>query len=76
MAAWVGAILSIAMLAGFRGPAAAQALPPGVEAALARASAAGGTAEAGVVELPNGIGWIGHMRDLDGNRVGLHAPGR
>ncbi len=37
MAAWVSAILSIAMLAGFRGPAAAQALPPGVEAALARA---------------------------------------
>ncbi len=47
-----------------------------VETALARASAAGGTAEAGVVELPHGIGWIGHMRDLDGNRIGLHAPGR
>lgn len=27
----------------------------------------------GRVALPEGLGFMAHMRDVDGNRVGLHA---
>lgn len=46
---------------------------PSLDAALARAQAAGGTVALGRTALPEGMGFFAHIRDLDGNRVGLHA---
>lgn len=46
---------------------------PSLDAALARASAAGGTVLVPRQALPPGMGFIAHITDLDGNRVGLHA---
>ncbi len=40
---------------------------------LKRATAAGGKVLEEVAQLPGGMGWIAQFRDLDGNRVGLHA---
>ena len=46
---------------------------PGIDAALARVEGAGGRIVMPKVELPQGIGFIAHMRDTEGNEVGLHA---
>jgi predicted enzyme related to lactoylglutathione lyase len=44
-----------------------------LDAVLKRAQAAGGKLLQEVAQLPGGMGWIAQFRDLDGNRVGLHA---
>lgn len=44
-----------------------------LDAVLKRAQAAGGALLEEVAQLPGGMGWIAQFRDLDGNRVGLHA---
>lgn len=49
---------------------------PGVEAALARATAAGGQVLEGCTALPQGMGFIATLRDPEGNTIGLHAMAR
>jgi uncharacterized protein len=44
-----------------------------LDAALQRVQAAGGQVAMGKVALPEGLGFMAHMLDVDGNRVGLHA---
>jgi len=44
-----------------------------LDGVLKRAKAAGGEVLKEVAQLPGGMGWIAQLRDLDGNRVGLHA---
>lgn len=44
-----------------------------LDAALQRAVVAGGQVAMGKVALPDGLGFMAHMLDVDGNRVGLHA---
>ena len=44
-----------------------------INAVLQRAKAAGGELLQEVAQLPGGMGYIAQFRDLDGNRVGLHA---
>ncbi len=44
-----------------------------VVSALERAKRAGGVVQGSVIELPNNYGYIGHLIDTEGNRVGLHA---
>jgi predicted enzyme related to lactoylglutathione lyase len=44
-----------------------------LDTALQRVLAAGGEVVMGRVNLPEGMGFMAHMRDVDGNRVGLHA---
>ena len=44
-----------------------------MDGVLKRAKAAGGELLQEVAQLPGGMGWIAQFRDLDGNRVGLHA---
>ena len=44
-----------------------------IDGVLKRAKAAGGKVLQEVAQLPGGMGWIAQFRDLDGNRVGLHA---
>ena len=46
---------------------------PLLDAALARVIKAGGQIAAPRQALPPGLGFIAHITDLDGNRVGLHA---
>ena len=46
---------------------------PSLDAALARAAAAGGKVALPRQALPPGMGFFAHITDLDGNRVGLHA---
>ena len=46
---------------------------PSLDAALARATAAGGRIAMARQALPPGMGFIAHITDPDGNRVGLHA---
>ena len=46
---------------------------PSLDAALARATAAGGRIVMARQALPPGMGFIAHITDLDGNRIGLHA---
>jgi hypothetical protein len=46
---------------------------PSLDAALERAQAAGGQVALPRTALPEGMGFFAHIRDLDGNRVGLHA---
>ncbi|MDQ7954543.1 MAG: VOC family protein [Rhodocyclaceae bacterium] len=46
---------------------------PGVDAALARAQAAGGTVVVGRTLIAPGVGYFAQVQDLDGNLVGLHA---
>ena len=46
---------------------------PSLDATLQRAQAAGGQVLMGRMALPDGLGFMAHMRDVDGNRVGLHA---
>jgi predicted enzyme related to lactoylglutathione lyase len=47
---------------------------PSLDAALARALKAGGKLALPRQALPPGMGFFAHITDLDGNRVGLHAP--
>ena len=46
---------------------------PSLDAALLRATAAGGRIALPRQALPPGMGFFAHITDLDGNRVGLHA---
>lgn len=46
---------------------------PSLDAALARVIKAGGQIAVPRQALPPGLGFIAHITDLDGNRVGLHA---
>lgn len=46
---------------------------PSLDAALARAQAAGAVVALPRTALPEGMGFFAHICDLDGNRVGLHA---
>ncbi len=46
---------------------------PSIDAVLARVEAAGGQIVAPKSALPPGMGFIAHMRDTEGNEVGLHA---
>lgn len=70
-----------AILAGPTAPAPASAgtliyldASPSLDAALARAVKAGGKIALPRQALPPGLGFFAHITDLDGNRVGLHAP--
>jgi len=47
---------------------------PSLAAALARAQEAGGRVAKEKTALPPGMGFFAHIEDLEGNRVGLHAP--
>jgi predicted enzyme related to lactoylglutathione lyase len=49
---------------------------PSVEAAMERARKAGGQVLDECVELPQDIGFIAHVRDTEGNTIGLHAKRR
>jgi len=44
-----------------------------LDAALSRLQGAGGALLTPVTELPEGMGRFAHIRDSEGNRVGLHA---
>jgi hypothetical protein len=46
---------------------------PSLDAALARAEAAGGHIATPKVRLPGDMGCFAHITDTEGNRVGLHA---
>ncbi len=46
---------------------------PSLDAAVARATAAGASVLKPKTALPPGMGFFAHVQDLDGNRVGLHA---
>lgn len=46
---------------------------PSLDAAVARAQAAGGRVALARQALQPGMGFFAHIIDLDGNRVGLHA---
>lgn len=46
---------------------------PSLDAALVRAQTAGGAVVLARTALPEGMGFFAHIRDLDGNCVGLHA---
>lgn len=46
---------------------------PSLDAATARAVAAGGRVLVPRVDLPDGMGAFVHIADSEGNRVGLHA---
>lgn len=46
---------------------------PGIDAVLARVEAAGGQIVAPKSALPPGMGFMAHLRDTEGNEVGLHA---
>lgn len=47
--------------------------PNSIDGVLARVEAAGGHIVAPKSALPPGMGFIAHMRDTEGNEVGLHA---
>ena len=49
---------------------------PSVEAALARVVPAGGQVVDACTQLPQGMGYIAHVRDTEGNTIGLHAMAR
>jgi predicted enzyme related to lactoylglutathione lyase len=46
---------------------------PSIDAVLGRIEAAGGQIVSPKSALPPGMGFIAHMRDTEGNDVGLHA---
>lgn len=46
---------------------------PSIDAVLSRVEAAGGQVVAPKSALPAGMGFIAHLRDTEGNEVGLHA---
>ena len=45
-----------------------------LDAVLARLESAGGQLATPKVHLPGDMGCFAHIRDTEGNRVGLHAP--
>lgn len=47
---------------------------PSLDDALTRVTKAGGHIAVPRQALPPGMGFFAHITDLDGNRVGLHAP--
>ena len=47
---------------------------PSLDAVLGRVEAAGGSIVSPRFTLPGDMGVIAHMRDSEGNEVGLHAP--
>ncbi|XAH24064.1 VOC family protein [Xylophilus sp. GW821-FHT01B05] len=49
---------------------------PSLGAALARVAPAGGEVVDDCTALPQDMGYIAHIRDLDGNLVGLHTLAR
>ena len=49
------------------------AAPQGMGDLLERVQTAGGAVQMPCMELPNGMGWIAHIRDVDGNKIGLHT---
>src|SRR5256885_11133547 len=49
------------------------AAEPGIEAALKRAAAAGAKVLMPKMALPGHQGYIAHLSDFEGNRIGLHA---
>ena len=49
------------------------AAEPDLDSALQRALAAGAELLVPRVDLPGGMGAFVHVRDLDGNRIGLHS---
>lgn len=46
---------------------------PSLDAAVARAAAAGAQVLVARVDLPGGMGSFAHVIDVEGNRIGLHA---
>jgi predicted enzyme related to lactoylglutathione lyase len=46
---------------------------PSIDAALKRVEASGGAVVAAKTALPPGMGFYAHVRDTEGNVVGLHA---
>jgi len=46
---------------------------PSIDAALTRVTTAGGSIVSDKQALPPGMGFIAHILDVAGNRVGLHA---
>ena len=46
---------------------------PSIDAALSRAKTAGGGIVVQKTALPPGMGFFAHVRDTEGNVVGLHA---
>jgi predicted enzyme related to lactoylglutathione lyase len=46
---------------------------PSIDAVLARIEAAGGQIASPKAALPPGMGFIAHLRDTEGNEVGLHS---
>lgn len=46
---------------------------PSIDAALGRVAEAGGQVIVPKTELPAGMGFFAHLRDTEGNEVGLHA---
>jgi uncharacterized protein len=48
---------------------------PSLDAAVARATAAGATLLTPRVNLPDGMGAFAIVRDCEGNRIGLHEEG-
>lgn len=46
---------------------------PSIDAALTRVTVAGGSIVSDKKALPPGMGFIAHILDVAGNRVGLHA---
>jgi uncharacterized protein len=46
---------------------------PALDVVLARVAAAGGAVTLPRTALPPGMGFFAHVRDSEGNRVGLHA---
>lgn len=46
---------------------------PSIDAVLSRVEAAGGQIMAPKSALPPGMGFIAHLRDTEGNEVGLHS---
>ena len=46
---------------------------PNIDAALRRAGEAGGQVIQSKTALPEGMGFFAHIRDTEGNEIGLHA---
>lgn len=49
---------------------------PGLDAAAYRVPLAGGQLIDACITLPEGMGYIAHLRDTEGNTIGLHATSR
>ena len=49
---------------------------PQLDDVLARVTYAGGRTIHGPVQLPDNMGRYAHIKDSEGNRIGLHEPAR